>query len=229
VAGKDDSALSRVHLERREVLPLGGAVGFGGILGPVLLMFRLSGMPATGASLRLNAEGVLTALLPWFVFKENFDRRIAIGMAVIVVGAVVLSIPTGADLGTVWPSLAILGVCLCWGIDNNLTHKIALNEATWLAAVKGAVAGAVNLTIASALGAQLPPAFNIGAAMVVGFFAYGVSLVHFIVALRYVGTTRGAAYFSIAPFFGAVLAIALSASVSIPLVVAGCSWRSACG
>lgn len=190
-------------------------------LGPVLLMFGLSGMPATGASLLLNAEGVFTALLAWFVFKENFDRRIAIGMAAIVAGAVVLSIPTGADLGTVWPSLAILGACLSWGIDNNLTRKIALNDATWLAAVKGGVAGPVNLIIAFALSAYLPPVFNIAAAMVVGFFAYGVSLVLFIVAMRYVGTARAGAYFSIAPFFGAVLAIALGASVSIPLVVAG--------
>jgi drug/metabolite transporter (DMT)-like permease len=210
-----------VHLARSELLPVVGAVGFGGILGPVLLMFGLSGMPATGASLLLNAEGVFTALLAWFVFKENFDRRIALGMAAIVAGAVVLSIPTGADLGTVWPSLAILGACLSWGIDNNLTRKIALNDATWLAAVKGGVAGPVNLIIAFALGAQLPPAFNIAAAMVVGFFAYGVSLVLFIVAMRYVGTARAGAYFSIAPFFGALLAIALGASVSIPLVVAG--------
>ena len=80
------------------------------------------------------------------------------------------------------PSLAILGACLCWGIDNNLTRKIALTDATWLAAVKGGVAGLVNLVIAFALGAQLPPAASVGAAMLVGLGAYGVSLVLFIVA-----------------------------------------------
>ena len=79
----------RVRLERRELLPLTGAVFFGGVVGPVLLMFGLVGMPASGASLLLNAEGVATALLAWFVFKENFDRRIALGMAAIVAGAVV--------------------------------------------------------------------------------------------------------------------------------------------
>jgi drug/metabolite transporter (DMT)-like permease len=210
----------RVRLARREVLPLAGAVLFGGILGPVLLMFGLSAMPATGASLLLNAEGVFTALLAWFVFRENFDRRIALGMAAIVAGAVVLSIPTGAELGPVWPSLAVLGACLCWGIDNNLTRKVALTDATWLAAVKGGVAGLVNLGLAFLLGAQLPSAVSIGAAMVVGFFAYGVSLVLFIVAMRHVGTARAGAYFSIAPFFGAVLAIVLGASITVPLVIA---------
>ncbi|MGV8883549.1 MAG: DMT family transporter [Rhodoglobus sp.] len=211
---------ARVELGRREILPLVGAIGFGGILAPVLLMFGLANMPATGASLLLNAEGVFTALLAWFVFRENFDRRIAFGMLAIVAGAVALSIPTGAEFGTAWPSLAILGACVCWGIDNNLTRTISLTDATWLAAVKGGVAGPVNLVIALALGAQLPAPSSIASAMVVGFFAYGVSLVLFIVAMRHVGTARAGAYFSIAPFFGAVLAIVLGASVTVPLVIA---------
>jgi drug/metabolite transporter (DMT)-like permease len=210
----------RVRLTRAEWLPLAGAVFFGGMAGPVLLMFGLSGMPASGASLLLNAEGVATALLAWFVFRENFDRRIALGMAAIVAGAVLLSIPTGAEFGSVWPALAILAACLCWGIDNNLTRKIALTDATWLAAVKGGVAGPVNLALAFLLGATLPSAWSVAAAMGVGLLAYGVSLVLFIVAMRHVGTARAGAYFSIAPFFGAVLALALGEAVTTPLVIA---------
>lgn len=213
--------LPRVRLSRGELLPLAGAIFFGGMLGPVLLMFGLSNMPASGASLLLNAEGVFTALLAWFVFRENFDRRIALGMLAIVAGAVVLSVPGGVSLGTLWPALAVLGACLCWGIDNNLTRKVALNDATWLAAIKGSVAGPVNLALAFLLGAQLPAAGNIAAAMVVGFFAYGVSLVLFIVAMRHVGTARAGAYFSVAPFFGAALALALGEAITIPLVIAG--------
>ena len=210
----------RVRLSRRELLPLLGAVLFGGMLAPVLLMAGLAGMPATGASLLLNAEGVFTALLAWFVFRENFDRRIALGMLAIIGGAVVLSVPTGAELGSVWPALAILGACLSWGIDNNLTRKVALTDASWLAAVKGGVAGPVNLVLAFALGAQLPAVGNIAGAMLVGFFAYGVSLVLFIVAMRHLGTARAGAYFSVAPFFGAVLAIILGEAVTIPLLIA---------
>jgi drug/metabolite transporter (DMT)-like permease len=213
--------LPRVRLSRGELLPLAGAIFFGGMLGPVLLMFGLSNMPASGASLLLNAEGVFTALLAWFVFRENFDRRIALGMLAIVAGAVVLSVPGGVSLGTLWPALAVLGACLCWGIDNNLTRKVALNDATWLAAIKGSVAGPVNLALAFLLGAQLPAAGNIAAAMVVGFFAYGVSLVLFIVAMRHVGTARAGAYFSVAPFFGAALALALGEAITLPLVIAG--------
>ena len=89
-----------------------GAVLAGGGVGPVLLMFGLAGMPASGASLLLNAEGVFTALLAWFVFKENFDRRIALGMLAIVAGALVLSWPGDAQFGNLWPALAVLGACL---------------------------------------------------------------------------------------------------------------------
>ncbi|WP_130178525.1 DMT family transporter [Cryobacterium sp. SO1] len=211
----------RVRIVPHEVPPLVGAVLFGGVAGPVLLMLGLSNMPASGASLLLNAEGVFTAALAWFVFKENFDRRIALGMLAIVGGAVVLSIPSGANFGSPWPSMAILGACLCWGLDNNLTRKIALNDATWLAAVKGGVAGPVNLILAFALGAQLPGAFNVVAAMVVGLVAYGISLTLFIIAMRHVGTARAGAYFSIAPFFGAILALVFGDQISWPIVVAG--------
>lgn len=210
-----------VRLPRHEVLWLLGAIGAGGVVGPVLLMLGLTGMPASGASLLLNAEGVFTALLAWFVFKENFDRRIALGMVAIVAGALVLSWPGEARFAGIWPALAVLGACLAWGIDNNLTRKVSLTDATWIASVKGVVAGIVNLTLAFSMGASLPAGSSLVGAMVVGFFAYGVSLALFVVSLRHLGTARTGAYFSVAPFFGAVLAIALGEPVTMPLLVAG--------
>jgi drug/metabolite transporter (DMT)-like permease len=211
----------RVRLKRADVAPLLGAILSGGVVGPVLLMVGLVNMPASGASLLLNAEGVFTALLAWFVFRENFDRRIAFGVLAIVAGAIVLSWPGSAEFRDIVPSLAILGACLAWGVDNNLTRKVALTDATWLAATKGLVAGPVNLALAFALGATLPPLLNIGASMVVGLLAYGVSLVLFIVALRYLGTARAGAYFSVAPFFGAIIALTMGEPVTVQIVVGG--------
>ena len=71
-----------VRLAKSEIWWLAGAIAAGGVVGPVLLMLGLTRTPASGASLLLNAEGVFTALLAWFAFKENFDWRIALGMAV---------------------------------------------------------------------------------------------------------------------------------------------------
>jgi drug/metabolite transporter (DMT)-like permease len=198
-----------------------GAIAAGGIVAPVLLMLALTGMPASGASLLLNTEGVFTALLAWFAFKENFDRRIALGMLAIVAGAVVLSWPGETRFGGLWPALAILGACFAWGIDNNLTRKVSLSDATWIASVKGLVAGLVNLALAFALGATLPPAPNLVGAMIVGFLAYGVSLALFVVGLRHLGTARTGAYFSVAPFLGALLAVAMGEPVTLPLLLAG--------
>ena len=203
-----------------------GAVLAGGVIGPVLLMWGLAGMPASGAALLLNAEGVFTAAIAWVVFKENVDRRIFIGMLAIVAGAVVLSwpgqAPGTASAGAALAALAVLGACLAWGIDNNLTRKVALADAVWLASVKGLVAGATNLALALALGAAWPPAMQVGGALAVGLLAYGVSLVLFVVALRHLGTARTGAYFSVAPFFGALVAVlALAEPVTAPLLIAG--------
>lgn len=210
-----------VRLPVRERPWLAGAIVAGGVLAPVLLMVGLSGMPASGASLLLNAEGVFTALLAWCAFKENFDRRIAFGMVAIVAGATVLSWPGEARFAGTWPALAVLGACLAWGIDNNLTRRVSLADATWIASVKGMAAGCVNLVLAFILGAALPAWPNLAGALVVGFLAYGVSLALFVVGLRHLGTARTGAYFSVAPFFGAALAVAMGEKVTVPLLVAG--------
>jgi drug/metabolite transporter (DMT)-like permease len=211
----------RVKLARAEAPWLAGAILCGGIIAPVLLMTGLTSMPASGASLLLNAEGVFTALLAWFAFKENFDRRIALGMFAIVAGACILSWPGAARFSGLRPALALLGACFAWGIDNNLTRKVSLTDATWIASVKGLVSGGVNLILAFSLDASVPPLASVVAAMLVGLFAYGVSLAMFVVALRHLGTSRTGAYFSIAPFFGAVLALWLGEPLTVPLLLAG--------
>ncbi|MCH9829673.1 MAG: DMT family transporter [Gammaproteobacteria bacterium] len=213
----------RVRLAPHEWPWLAGAIVTGGVAAPVLLMQGLMHMPASGAALLLNFEGVLTALLAWFAFKENFDGRIALGMLAIVAGAVVLSWPEKPQFGEIVPSLLILAACLAWALDNNLTRQISLADASWIASKKGLCAGGVNLLLAAGLGDKLPPWITSAAALSVGFVAYGLSLSLFVVALRQLGTARTGAYFSVAPFFGTVIAIAvLNDPLTDRLVVAGC-------
>jgi len=213
---------SRLRLERSELPWLAGSVLFGGLFAPVLLMLGLTRLPASDAALLLNAESVLTAVLAWMAFKESVDRRIGLGMLAIVAGAVVLSWSPSAGPARFGPALAVVGACLCWAFDNNLTRKVALADAVWLASIKGCAAGTVNLLLSLSLGAHFPPPMTLAAAMLVGLFAYGVSLVLFIVALRHLGTARTGAYFSVAPFFGAALsALALRESPTAQLLLAG--------
>jgi len=188
---------------------LAGAVLAGGVAGPVLLLLGLARMPAAQASLLLNGEAVLTALLAWFVFRENVDRRVAAGMLCIVAGGVLLAWPAPGAGGGIAPALLVLAACLAWAIDNNLTRKVALADASWLAMVKGLVAGGTNLALALSLGAAWPAWNVVLAAGLLGLASYGVSLVLFVLALRQLGTARTGAYFSVAPFFGALLAVLL--------------------
>ena len=205
----DGKQSSEAPLRRADLPWLGGAVAFGGVVAPVLLLSGLAVTPASTASLLLNVEGVLTALLAWFVFKENFDRRIALGMAAITAGGVLLSWEDGAGAGLPLGALAVAGACLAWAIDNNLTRKVSAGDPVQIAAIKGLVAGTVNVGIALARGAGVPGVGTVAACGVVGLAGYGVSLTLFVLALRSLGTARTGAYFSVAPFVGAVISLLL--------------------
>ena len=206
---------------RRADLPwLGLVILSGGVAGPLLLMFGLSRTGAASASLLLNLEGLATMGIAWVAFRENVDRRLLLGAFAILAGAAILSWQGRAslDLG----AGLIAGACLCWGIDNNLTRKLSSADPVQIAMLKGLVAGTVNVALALGGGASFPPAGLVAAAGAVGFLGYGVSLALFVLALRHLGTARTGAYFSLAPFVGAALAVLiLGEPVSAELLIAG--------
>jgi len=202
------------RLSGADWLWLSGAILSGGIAGPVLLMYGLTHLPSSVTALLLNGEGVLTALLAWFTFREHFDHRIAIGMGLIALGALVLTWPTGSQSGALLPALTVIAACLAWAIDNNLTRKVSLSDATLIASIKGLVAGVVNISLALFLGAALPQLAPAAFAMGTGLLTYGVSLVLFVLALRGLGAARTSAYFSVAPFVGALIGIAAGEAIT---------------
>lgn len=188
---------------------LAGAIAFGGVLGPVALMLGLQHAAASTASLLLNLEAVLTAVLAWVVFKENADRRVVAGMLAIVAGSLILSWPVEGTSRTAsgWGAGLIVLACLCWAIDNNLTRKVSASDALFIAGSKGLVAGCVNVTLAIGLGTTWPTLPTMLGTMAVGLLGYGISLVMFVLALRGLGTARTGAYFSVAPFVGALVSL----------------------
>jgi drug/metabolite transporter (DMT)-like permease len=195
------------HLGLRGSMWLGAAILSGGVLGPLLLMVGLTNTLASTASLLLNLEGVFTALLAWFVFRENFDFRIALGMGCIVAGALALSLQESVSLAGMTGAVLVVGACFAWAVDNNLTRKVALSDPAQIAMLKGLVAGAVNLAGGLLAGGSIPDVASIGYAAALGFFGYGLSLVLFVLALRELGTARTGAYYSTAPFVGAVISL----------------------
>jgi drug/metabolite transporter (DMT)-like permease len=209
-------------LTKRDLPWLAGAILSGGVIGPILLMVGLARIEASAASLLLTLEGVATALIAWFVFRENFDRRIAAGMGCIVAGAIVLSWQGGFSLSGLAGPAAIVGACIAWGIDNNLTRNVSLADPVEIAMLKGLVAGPASIALALAQDAALPALGVAICAGLIGLLGYGVSLVLFVLALRHLGAARTGAYFSTAPFLGALVAIPLlGETVSTQLVLAG--------
>jgi drug/metabolite transporter (DMT)-like permease len=203
-----DGGFKPSGLPRSEWSWLLSAIFFGGVVGPVALMFGLVSTSGSTASLLLNLETVLTAAIAWVVFKENADRRIVLGMLAIVAGGVALGWQTGSSaqfivMGPVLVSFA----CMCWAIDNNLTRKVSASDALFIAAIKGVIAGTVNTALAISMGAALPNFATLSLTMCVGLLGYGISLVLFVLALRGLGTARTGAYFSTAPFIGAAMAL----------------------
>ena len=178
---------------------------------PVAPDARAARTPAAAASLLLNLEGVFTALLAWFVFRENFDRRIALGMALIVAGGVVLSLARGRlvrHLGR--GARRHRGACLCWAIDNNLTQKVSAGDPVQVAAIKGLSRAASIWPSALCAAARAADGRRRGVRRswwACSATASAWSL--FVLALRHLGTARTGAYFSLAPFVGAAVSVLL--------------------
>ena len=212
-----NSIPAEASLQKPDLLWLAGATLAGGIVAPVLLLIGLTETEASTASLLLNLEALATMGLAWIVYRENVDRRLLIGAAAILTGSILLSWNGGGRIG--WGAFAILAACLAWGIDNNLTRKISAADPIQITAIKGSVAGIVNVVIALMVGAKLPSLALLASAGIIGFFGYGLSIVLFVIALRHLGTARTSAYFSTAPFVGAILSVVIFAEpITIKLI-----------
>ena len=208
LGARDGGAHNAFDIPRADWPWLFGAIVAGGVLGPALLMQGLASTDAAAVALLLNLEGVLTALIAWVVFGENADRRVVAGMFAIVAGGVLLSLQPG-EARLSQGALLVVGACLCWAIDNNLTRKVSSNDAMLVACLKGLLAGMCNVGFALQGGAPMPAPGPLAATLVVGFAGYGLSLALFVLALRTLGAARTGAYFSVAPLFGVVIAFAL--------------------
>lgn len=213
---------SEAPLRGADIPWLLGAIASGGGVGPVLLMFGLASGTAAQTSLLLSLEGVLTALVAWFAFREHVDIKIAVGMGLITAGAVALAWEPGHGFRSDRGALLVVAACLAWAVDNNLTRRVSGGDPILIAALKGGGAGAANLTIAIAGGVRFPEPPSLGGVVAVGFLGYGVSLVLFVRALRELGAARTGAYFSTAPFLGALVSIAvLGEPFTVRLAIGG--------
>ena len=193
------------RIRRSDMPALCGVIGFGGVLGPVLMLFGLAQISALTGSLLLNLEAVFTIVLAVILFHEHLDVMSEVASAVIILGAALLSYEPGTVAGTSLGVLAIVAACLSWAIDNNLSQRLSLRDPVVIVQIKSAGAGLTSLVLALATGHVFPAPMFLFGALALGCLSYGASLICVMLALRHLGAAREAAWFSTAPFIGAGL------------------------
>jgi drug/metabolite transporter (DMT)-like permease len=214
-------------LGRRDLPTLAGVVLLGGVAAPVLLLVGLGRVSGIVGSLLLNLEAPLTVAVAVAAFGEHLGRRGLACLALVLAGAVVLTLdPSGGatDLGGV---LAVAGACLLWAVDNNLTQRLSGKDPVAITRVKCLVAGATNLGLAVALGHPVPGVGAALAASVIGVLAFGVGLVLATLGMRALGAARHAVLFASAPFVGAAAAVPLLGETPRALDLAGMALLAA--
>jgi drug/metabolite transporter (DMT)-like permease len=204
----------KLMTSRTSILRLGGSVLFGGILGPVFLLFGLSLAPASSVSLWLNLESIFTAILAWMLFREHLGSKTWIAALLVFVAGVVLATPSGFGLSVA--AILVAAGCLCWGFDNNFTAIIDGFTPAQITLAKGVIAGIVNLGIGLYLGGPIRGINIIGWSILIGALGYGASIVLYISGAQKLGAARSQMLFAAAPLAGAVIAwVALKEPVQL--------------
>jgi drug/metabolite transporter (DMT)-like permease len=200
---------SEARLNKRDLPWLTGAILFGGVAAPIILLFSLRNTPAATASLLLNFECVATTLIAILAFKEAAGKRIITAIALITLAAILLSLDLNAAWGVSLGALGILLACLFWGMDNNFTRMISAKDPVIITMVKGLAAGCVSLVLAFLVGQGFPDIKTVLLAILLGSLSYGGSIVLFIQAMRGLGAARTSALFNTAPFVGMLMSFAI--------------------
>lgn len=209
------------RMDRSEKIYLAGSTLTGAILAPILLMVGLKWTAGSDASLLLNLEGVMTAVIAVAFFHDKGGRRLWLALAAMTVASTVLSYAPGGGFGGNGALLIVLSM-LCWGIDNNFMQRISHLDPVKLSTIRSGIAATFSLTLAFILygGHDLNAA--IAYAMIIGAVSYGLSNVLFFVGLRHLGSSRTGTFFSVGPYAAAMAAIPLLGEpITVQLVVAG--------
>ena len=179
------------------------------VAAPIALMTGVARTSAASASLLNNFEIVATSLIALVLFKEAISKRLWLGIFLVTLSSVLLSAQDIRAVSLSAGSLYVLLACVCWGFENNCTRRLSEKDPMEIVAVKGIFSGLGALIVAFVCGAALPDALSIVLALLLGFVAYGLSILFYIYAQRSLGAAKTSAYYAVAPFIGVALSLAL--------------------
>lgn len=179
------------------------------IAAPILLMLGLQCTNSANASLLNNFEIVATSLIAVFLFREKLSKRLIVAIALVTAASVTLSFEGKGSFRFNTGSLLVLGAACCWGLENNCTRMLSNKSSVQVTTIKGIFSGLGSLIVALIVGEQIPGIVWVIAVMILGFFAYGLSINFYIKAQKDLGAAKTSAYYSVAPFLGVLFGVLL--------------------
>ncbi|MEA4972133.1 MAG: DMT family transporter [Candidatus Metalachnospira sp.] len=177
------------------------------IAAPILLMFALTMTTAANAALLNNFEIAATAVIALIVFKERISKRLWIAIGFVTAASIMLSFEDISSLEFSGGSLLVIGACVCWGLENNCTRMLSGKNPLEIVIIKGLFSGTGALMLALITGERLPALAQGFMVLLLGFAAYGLSIMLYIYAQRQLGAAKTSAYYAAAPFIGTILAL----------------------
>ena len=179
------------------------------IAAPILLMLGLKSCDSANASLLNNFEIVATSAIAFFVFREQLSRRLTLAIGLVTLASAILSFEGAGAFRFDGGSALVLGAACCWGLENNCTRMLSSKSSVQITTIKGIFSGLGSLIVAWILGEKLPGIAFVGAVLLLGFVAYGLSINFYIQAQASLGAAKTSAYYSIAPFLGVFFGLIL--------------------
>lgn len=179
------------------------------IAAPILLMLGLEQTNSANASLLNNFEIVATSMIAFFVFREALSKRLTLAIILVTFASISLSFEGEGSFQFNLGSLLVLGAACCWGLENNCTRMLSSKSSVQITTIKGTCSGLGSLVIALVIGEKIPGILWIGAVLLLGFVAYGLSINFYIKAQKDLGAAKTSAYYSIAPFLGVAFGMLL--------------------
>lgn len=194
------------------------------VAAPIFLMIGLTMTTSANASLLNNFEIVATSVIALVVFKEAISKRLGLAISLITLASIILSFTDAESVSFSLGSVFVLMACIAWGFENNCTRMLSIKDPLQIVIIKGFGSGIGSLIIA--YGIQELEYFGsyILWSLLLGFVAYGMSILLYIRAQRDLGAAKTSAFYAAAPFIGVVvswiiLREPLSATFFIALVI----------
>lgn len=212
---KLDSSETETKITSKDFKILAFVVVCGSILAPLLLLNGLNITTAVNASLLLNAEPLFTVFIAYAFLNERCARREYIGIFMLLVGVIFVT-TNGAfqELSiseNIIGNMLIVGACLFWGIDNNLSKSLSKKrDIIMVTGLKCLIGGLVLIGLFALFGFSFEiPLMSMPYILFVGAFSIAFSILFFLFSLRKIGSMRTGVIFSLSSLFGAVLSFAV--------------------